>query len=453
MKGTHLTFLGGNETVTGSRHLIRSPGGSVLVDCGMFQGYKSQRLRNWEAPPFEPASIDAVLLTHAHLDHSGLLPRLHAQGFRGPVYATRATAALCDLLLRDAGRLQEEDARFAGKHGFSRHAQPLPLYTEEDAAAVLRQFRSVEYGHEFVAGGVACRFSHAGHLLGAASIAVRAGGSDVLFSGDLGRDTDPVVLPPDPPPAADLVVIESTYGDRLHPAVDPAAAIEDLARHAAARGAVMIVPSFAVGRAQALCLLLSRAMDAGRIPHMPLYLDSPMAIGATQAYERHPELHRLTRADLDAMHRRVTPLRTAAESKHVGTRSGPMIVVAASGMATGGRVLHHLKQRAPEPRNLIVLSGYQAGGTRGAALARGERLLRIHGEDVTVRAEVAQVDSLSAHADADGLMAWLRRAPRVPNHVHVVHGEPEAADALRKRIERELGCGASVARFGDSVRL
>jgi metallo-beta-lactamase family protein len=452
---TRLHFLGATGTVTGSRYLLDTGSHRVLIDCGLFQGYKPLRLRNWAAPPFDPASLDAVVLTHAHLDHSGYLPRLAKLGFKGPVYASRGTTALCGILLPDSGRLQEEDARFANMHGYSKHHPALPLYTEEDTRFALRQFRSVDFDHEFEAApGLAFRLQPAGHLLGAASVLARAvGDARVLFSGDLGRPCDPIMQPPAPPPAADLVVVESTYGDRRHASVPSDDELVPIITAVAERGGVTVIPTFAVGRAQSLLLILARLREQGRIPRIPVFLDSPMAIDATALYIQHRAEHRLDEAECRRMHDVATMVQTPRESRELLGRSGPMIVLAASGMATGGRVLHHLKAYAPDPRNAIVLSGYQAGGTRGAALARGETSLRIHGQVVPVNAEVHQLHTLSAHADADEVIGWLKQMPHAPREAFVTHGEPDAADALRRRLREELGWNATVPEFRDSVEL
>jgi metallo-beta-lactamase family protein len=451
----HLQFLGATGTVTGSRYLIDTGTHRVLIDCGLFQGYKQLRLRNWTPPPFDPASIDAVLLTHAHLDHSGYLPRLVKLGFRGVVHATHGTAELCGVLLPDSGRLQEEDAHFANQHGTSRHHPALPLYDEDDARVSLRRLVPMVFGQEFEpVPRLTCRLAPAGHLLGAASVHVQIrGGSSVLFSGDLGRAADPVMRAPAPPMAADRIVVESTYGNRRHAALPPHDELAPIINAVAHRGGVILIPTFAVGRAQSLLLVLRQLREAGRIARLPTFLDSPMAIDATVLYELHGDEHRLDAGAFGDLREMATLVRTPSESKALMQRSGPMIVLAASGMATGGRVLHHLKALAPEPRNAIVLAGYQAGGTRGAAIARGDTTVRIHGQPVPIRAEVHQLHSMSAHADGDELLDWLRAAPRPPREVFVTHGEPDAADALRLRIETEIGWNASVPDFRDRVAL
>ena len=447
-----LRFLGATGTVTGSRYLVEYGGARLLVDCGLFQGYKVLRERNRRPFPVPPASIDAVLLTHAHLDHSGYLPRLVRDGFRGPVWCTRATRDLCGLLLPDSGHLLEEDARFAALKGFSRHARPEPLYTEADARAALRHLRAVDFDADVaLPGGMRARWSVAGHILGAAQVTIDAGGRRLHFSGDVGRDRDALIPPPAPPPACDVLVCESTYGNRRHPDVDPEAELAEVVRRVAARGGVMVVPTVAVGRAQELMLHLARLQARGAIPRLPVHLDSPMAVDATELYRRHRDGHRLDDEECRRMFAIATFVDGVEQSKALDRLRGPRIILSASGMLTGGRVLHHVAAFAHDPRNAIVLSGYQAGGTRGAALLGGGRTLRVHGRDVAVHAEVVALRSFSAHADADELLAWLRRMPGAPAMTYVTHGEPDAADALRLRITRELGWNARVPDHGEEV--
>jgi metallo-beta-lactamase family protein len=453
--GFRLDFLGGTGTVTGSRYLLTASGHRLLVDCGLFQGYKPLRLRNWERFPVDPASIEAVVLTHAHLDHSGYLPLLARNGFRGPVFCTAPTAALARLLLEDSAHLLEEEAKYANRKGSSKHHPALPLYTLDDVQAVLRLLRVVDAGEAFApVPGVAATFHGAGHILGAASVRLEHDGTSIHFSGDLGRADDAVMHAPDRPADADLIVVESTYGDRLHAAHDAQVELGDAVARVAARGGVAVIPAFAVGRAQALLHLLNRLKAEGAIPRaLPIYLNSPMADQATQLYTRFPHAHRLSAADAHALRDTATVVTTAEQSKALNRHHGPMVIISASGMATGGRVIHHLVAFAPDPRNAILLAGFQAGGTRGAKLAAGEKSLRIFGEDIPVRAEVVQLAASSAHADADGLLAWLRAAPRPPKRVFVTHGEPEAADALRLRIERELQWPATVPDWLQGVDL
>ena len=454
MDELRLRFLGANATVTGSRTLVEWQGRRLLVDCGLFQGYKALRLKNWAPSPVPAKSIDAVLLTHAHLDHSGYLPRLVAQGFRGPVYCSAATQALCGVLLTDSGRLQEEEADFANRKGSSRHKPALPLYDEDAARAALRHLQPVRFGDDFEPlPGVQARLHPQGHLLGAAGIALQAGRASVYFSGDVGRPDDPVLPPPSPPPAADLLVVESTYGNRVHPPADTRAELAQVLRRVIARRGVVVVPAFAVGRAQAILFLITQLFESGEVPVVPLYLNSPMAAEVAALYLRFTNLHRLDPAALATMARHVRIVESPEESKALSRGQGPMIIVSASGMATGGRVLHHLTAFAPEARNAIVLSGFQAGGTRGAALANGARSLRIYGQDVQVGAEVVQLSAASGHADANELLAWMRQAPRPPKRVCVVHGEADAADTLRRRIERELHWPAHVPEFGEETSL
>jgi metallo-beta-lactamase family protein len=447
-----LTFLGATGTVTGSRYLVESGGRRTLVDCGLFQGLKQLRLRNWAPLPVAPASIDAVVLTHAHIDHTGYLPRLVAQGFRGAIHATAATTALCGLLLPDSGHLQEEEALFANRHRTSRHDPALPLYTEEQARAALTQFHSHDFGAPFEpVPGLHVHFHGAGHILGAASVQMVGERGSILFSGDLGRSDDLVMKPPAPPPAADVVVMESTYGNRLHERADTLLALAEVVNRTLARGGHVIVPAFAVGRAQLLLHALRLLKDAHRIPDVPVFLDSPMATDATALYQRHPELHRLDAQACAAMSNGVRIVNTPDESRALASLRYPAIIVSASGMATGGRVVHHIENFAPDPANTILFVGYQAAGTRGAALVGGAREIRMHGRWVPVRAEVAALEGLSSHADRDELLAWLGSLPHAPRRVFVTHGEPEAADSLRQAVSEHLHWPCEVPEYRDQV--
>jgi metallo-beta-lactamase family protein len=449
-----LTFLGAAGTVTGSKYLVEHEGRKLLVDCGLFQGYKPLRLLNWDPMPFDARTLDAVVLTHAHLDHSGALPLLVRQGFRGPVLATPSAIELCRLLLPDSGRIQEEDADYANRHRSSRHHPALPLYTEEDAERSLRRFEPLAFEQRAeIFPGVFATLRPAGHILGAASVELGVGDETVLFSGDLGRPDDPIMPAPAPIRQADHIVVESTYGDRLHDTANAEDALGEVVTRTAARGGIVVVPAFAVGRAQALLYMLYRLKRRGAIPDLPVFLNSPMAIDMTQIYHRHRAEHRLSPEECDGMCRVATVTPSVEASRALNDLRYPAVIVSASGMATGGRVLHHLKALAPDRRNTIVLAGYQAGGTRGARLQAGERSLRIFGEDVPVRAEVVSLRGLSAHADAAELMRWLATAPAPPRRVFVTHGEPGPADALRQRIERELGWPATVPLLGQGVEL
>ncbi|MBL8318450.1 MAG: MBL fold metallo-hydrolase [Burkholderiaceae bacterium] len=449
-----LTFLGAAGTVTGSKTLVTHERRQLLVDCGLFQGYKNLRVMNWDPFPFDPTKLDAVVLTHAHLDHSGALPLLVKRGFRGPVFATPSTIDVCGVLLPDSARIQQEDADYANRHKLSKHQPALPLYTEEDAARALRRLKPLplEQAGE-VAMGLQLRLRQAGHILGASSVELTAGGTTVLFSGDLGRPDDVLMRAPAPIVQADHVVIESTYGDRLHDTRDAEAALGDVIRRTATRGGIVVVPAFAVGRAQALLYAIYRLKSRGDIPALPVFLNSPMAIDMTAIYHRYRTEHRLTVEECSGMCKVAKMTRTVEESRALNALRYPAIIVSASGMATGGRVLHHLKALGPDRRNTIVLAGYQAGGTRGARLMGGERSIRIHGEDVTINAEVVSLPGMSAHADAAQLVQWLATAPQPLRGIYLNHGEPGPADALRQRIERELGWSATVPRLGQSVEV
>lgn len=449
-----LTFLGAAGTVTGSRYLLETEGARLLVDCGLFQGYKPLRLRNWAPFPVDPASIDAVVLTHAHLDHSGYLPRLVRAGFRGPVWCTPATHSLCSILLRDSGRLLEEEAGYANAVGSSKHHPAEPLYTEADALHCLSQFHETPFHEVFEpVSGVKARLRPDGHILGAAAVTLEHVQTRITFSGDLGRPSDPVMRAPMPPADSDWIVTESTYGDRLHPAVDLKQELGDALRRVLRRGGVAIIPAFAVGRAQLLLHVIAQLQTEGELPPAPVYLNSPMARDVTALYRQYPGQQSLSVPQLDAMHRNTRIVNTMEESKALNRHHGPMIIVSASGMLTGGRVLHHLIAFAGDSRNAILLCGYQAGGTRGATLAAGARTLRIYGQDVAINAEVIQLASASAHADADEILAWLRSAPRTPRKVFVTHGEPTAADTLRRRIEHELRWPAHTPEAGEQFDL
>jgi metallo-beta-lactamase family protein len=448
----HIRFLGGAGTVTGSKYLVEHEGQSVLVDCGLFQGYKQLRLRNRDPLPVLPNHIGAVLLTHAHLDHSGYLPVLANEGFKGKVWCTPGTRDLAQILLPDSGHIQEEDAAFANRKGFSKHAPALPLYTEAEAVRSLKLLRAVPMREAFAPlPGWTARFTGAGHILGAASLLLEVGGKRILFSGDLGRPDDALMLAPETPPGADAVVCESTYGDREHPVEDVVAELAPALQRVAARGGTAVVPVFAVGRAQALLHAIAEIKAAGQMPAgLPVYLDSPMAIHSTELLARHLGEHRLNAAQCRDLAGVARMVRTADESKAIALQHGPKVILAASGMATGGRVLHHLRQYLSDHRHMVVLTGYQAPGTRGASLANGATQLRMHGQDVPVRAEVVQLTSASAHADSNQLMAWLRAMPTAPRRVFVTHGDAEASDRLRFRIESELRWQALVPEHGST---
>ena len=449
-----LNFLGAAGTVTGSKYLVNAGGRRVLVDCGLFQGFKQLRLRNRAPLPFEPRALDAVILTHAHLDHSGYLPLLVKNGFAGPVYCSAATRELCEILLPDSGRLQEEDAAYANRRGFSKHRPALPLYTEDDARAALRRFQPVAFERDIELGkDLSFRFSPAGHILGAAMGTLRHAGTSILFSGDLGRSEDILMPPPAAARQADYLVVESTYGNRRHDPRDPRAELAEVFNRTFGRGGAVIVPAFAVGRAQALMYCIHLLKAEGAIPDVPVFLNSPMAVNVTRVFHNHRGEHRLTPEQCDGMCGAAHYVNSVDESKALNARQGPMIVIAGSGMATGGRVLHHLKAFAPNQRNTVLFTGFQAGGTRGAAMLNGADAVKIHGEYVPVRAEVASIANLSGHADYVEILDWLRRFPAPPRRVFVTHGEPAAADALRRHIEEELGLVVRVPEHSERVTL
>lgn len=451
-----LAFHGGAGTVTGSRFLLETAGQRLLIDCGLFQGLKELRLKNWDDPPFDPRSVDAVVLTHAHIDHSGWLPRLVKSGFRGPIYCTPATRDLAEILLYDAARLQEEDAEYANRKGFSKHHPALPLFDESDARAALRRIQVVEHGVWFDPAGLRVRFLNAGHILGSAFVEVHvsdaAGATSLVFSGDVGRYDAPLHPDPAPPPACDTLVMESTYGDRLHEPASLADEICDAFRRTFARGGIVLVPAFAVARAQIVTLLLRQYMDEGLLPQVPVHIDSPMAVDVTEIYGRYLGTHEVDAALGNGPRlfpRSVTYHRTIEESKRLNDLKGPRIIVSSSGMLTGGRVLHHLRRLLPDTRNLIVLVGYQAAGTRGRALQEGAKSLKMHGEFVPVRARCLSLDVLSAHADRDELLRWLHSGPALPQTTFLTHGEPDSTQALARRLHSE-GLEVIVPRLGDA---
>jgi len=456
-----LTFLGAAGTVTGSKHLLDLGDHRVLVDCGLFQGLKELRLRNWAALPFDAARIDAVVLTHAHLDHCGYLPRLVAQGFKGRIFCTPGTRELCTLVLPDSAHIQEEDARTANRHGYSKHTPALPLYTSLDAARTLTRLQPVGYNRPVpVVPGVDVEFINAGHLLGSAYARLHLGDKTMLFGGDLGRYGRPVLPDPSPIEKADVLLVESTYGDRVHgPNED--AKLAAIIGDTAARGGKLIVPAFAIGRTEEVIYWIKRLEEQGRIPVLPVYIDSPMAAGALQFYrervdELDPDLSQgsdgLKQVSIFAT-KRMTIVETVEQSKAVMHSPASAIVIAASGMATGGRVLHHLAAGLPDSRNTVMFVGFQGAGTRGRLLVDGAKQIKLLGQIVNVSAKIERLDSMSAHADASEILRWLQGFKQPPKMTFIVHGEPAAAEALEKKIQGELKWPTHIAKYLERVEL
>jgi metallo-beta-lactamase family protein len=450
-----LTFLGAVDGVTGSRHLVDTGERQILLDCGLFQGFKQQRERNWTFPQ-ALRGLDVVVLSHAHLDHSGWLPALVKHGFRGPIHASPATCDLAAVLLLDSAHLQEEDARRANRLGYSRHAKALPLYTKADARRAIAQFVPLPPGRELKIGASRVHLTPVGHLLGACAVRLEHRGTRLVFSGDVGRSEDLLMPPPLPPEAADVLLVESTYGNREHVAEDSAARLATIVRETIGRGGSVVMPAFAVGRAQALLLVLQRLRAGGHIPaELPIFLDSPMATEATTLYRQHGKLLRVKPRKLASLMDGVRIVADAAASMRLSAARFPRVIISASGMATGGRVLHHLKALASDERHAIVFAGFQVGGSRGARLVAGERETKIHGEYVPVRAAVHHLQGFSGHADRHELLQWLRgMRGEAPMRTFIVHGEADAADGLRQAIERELGWRqVRVPQFGEMVAL
>jgi metallo-beta-lactamase family protein len=459
-----IQFLGGAGTTTGSKHLITTDDARVLVDCGLFQGLKELRLRNWQPFPIGPHSIQSLILTHAHIDHSGYLPRFVKNGFAGPVYATAATCDLAAIMLRDSAHIQEEDARYANMKGFSKHKPALPLYTVADAEAALKLFKPCDYDKIYpLSKSLEFELREAGHILGSATAEVRINNRGqkirILFSGDLGRPNMPIIKDPEKVGSADYLVLESTYGNRLHPPDSIPDMLASLITSTIGRGGSVIVPSFAVGRTQTLLYLLRELLELKRIPKIPVYVDSPMAVDVTDVFAAHPEDHDLDMTDLmrhgrspfnfDGLHM----VRSVEESKKLNSMNYPAIIIASNGMATVGRILHHLARRLPDPKNTVLFVGYQAAGTRGRALIDGAKEVKIHGESVRVRASIVNASGLSAHADYREILEWLGGFSAPPKMTFIVHGEPDASAGLAERIKTTLNWPVHVARPMEEVSL
>ncbi|QIB66069.1 MBL fold metallo-hydrolase [Kineobactrum salinum] len=450
----NIVFLGGTETVTGSKFLVESGDTRILVDCGLFQGYKWLRERNWQTPPVDVDKLDAVVLTHAHLDHSGYIPRLYKAGYRGPVLTHHATRDLCSILLPDSGHIQEEDARFYARHKLGKHQQPEPLYDRKTAEDAMELFQTVEFHEQFEVGDLRIHLHPAGHILGAACVIIEAEGKRVCFSGDVGRPDDIMMFPPEPLPELDLLILESTYGNRRHAEADPWDQLAGIVKDTVANGGVLLIPSFAVGRAQVLQHLLATMMADKRIPTVPIYLDSPMAIDVSGIYHSHARHHRLSDSDCARMMRAVTYTHSVEESKALADISYPHIIIAGSGMITGGRILHHMKRLLANHRTTLLLTGYQAGGTRGARLMEGVDSVKIHGEYIPAKARVVMLDGLSGHGDCVDIAEWLKASDLKQGlPVKLVHGEPEAADNMRIYLQEHLDVQVDVAEYRSILRI
>ncbi|MBX7132312.1 MAG: MBL fold metallo-hydrolase [Fimbriimonadaceae bacterium] len=456
-----ITFLGAAQTVTGSRHMLRLGNKNVLIDCGLFQGGRELRDRNWQPFPFAPADIDQIILTHAHNDHIGYLPRLVANGYRGKIFATPGTIALCRIALPDSGRIQEEDARFANKHGYTNHKPALPLYTEKDAYEALKLMEPVHYYESRdIGGGYNWRYMPAGHILGSAFVEMYfPNGERILMSGDLGRYNTPIITDPTKVDFSEYLVIESTYGDRRHPTDKAEDILERVLREAWETGGTVIVPSFAIGRTQDLLYNIHCLQLEGRLPRIPVFIDSPMAASTTEVYRRIKEDH-----DSDmrlAIKEGEDPLqpdyleyiRDASQSKALNSRRGPMVIISGSGMASGGRVVHHLKHRLGDPSTIVLFTGFQAMGTLGRKIVDGNEVVEIHGMEVPVRAKIEKIGSLSAHADYQEMLDWLANFKTPPKMTFLVHGEPPAQEALQEKIESQLGWKTMIPAQGDSFEL
>jgi metallo-beta-lactamase family protein len=450
----NIIFLGGAETVTGSKFLIETKTTKILVDCGLFQGYKWLRRRNREPLPVDIASLDAVILTHAHLDHSGYVPVLYKNGFRGPVFAHHATVELCAILLADSGHLQEEEAHFLGRHKIGRHEKPEPLYNQEDAEACMELFQPIGYEQPITVGDIRFHIQSVGHILGAGSVILEAEGKRVGVSGDVGRLNDIFMNAPRPLPALDVLLLESTYGNRLHSDEDPYAELAEVINTTANNGGTVLIPSFAVGRAQVLQYMISRLIQEQRIPRLPVYLDSPMAIDVSEIYWNYPEQHKLTRDECYSIGQSTIYTRSVGASKDLMEQQYPHIIIAGSGMATGGRILHHFKRLLSDHRTTVLFAGFQAGGTRGAKMIAGMETVKIHGEWIPVKARVEGLDGLSAHADYGELEQWLNQSALEPGTgIHLVHGEPEASETMRDYLRQRTRFDVDVAGHNTILHL
>jgi metallo-beta-lactamase family protein len=449
-----LTFLGGAQTVTGSKYLVETKHHQLLIDCGLFQGLKSLRLKNWDALPIAPSALDAVLLTHAHIDHSGYIPLLVKNGFKGRIYCTQATFDLCKILLPDSGHLHEEDARRANKYHYSKHVPALPLYTQLDAELCLKQFCPIAFDEiNPISTEVNVQWQRAGHILGASIINVFAEQQHLIFSGDLGRTQDPIMCEPHQPTSCDTLIIESTYGNRLHTHENPYQILAETINHTAKNGGTILIPAFAVGRTQSLMYYLYQLKQQKKIPNLPIYLDSPMAINATHILQSHYHDHRLSPEQCRLICDSVTYVNSREESQALDEQKYSKIIISASGMITGGRILHHVKQYGPDEKSTIILTGFQAHGTRGARLLEQEKQLKIHGEMVPIRAQVISLSSTSAHADYQEILDWLSGFKTLPKNIFITHGELDAARALKTHIFKRFHIEAIIPSLFESFEL
>lgn len=443
-----ITFMGATETVTGSKYLLEVENKKIMVDCGLFQGLKELRLKNWENPPVKPSQVDAIILTHAHIDHTGYLPRFAKLGFKGKIYCTPATQELCEILLLDSAHLQEEEAERANLLGYSKHHPALPLYTREDAVNVLKQFQPLSFGKDKqLFPEFKFQFQHAGHILGASFIHIENNGTSLLFSGDMGRFNDAVMHRPAFIQSIDYLVLESTYGNRVHKPVDPIDELEEVINTTVNRGGTVIIPAFAVGRAQNIMYYIHRLKKENRIANIPVYLDSPMAVSASELFCKYHNEHHLSKDLARFVCDSIAYTESVEDSMALAHQHVPMIIISASGMIAGGRVLHHIKTFGGDPKNTILLSDYQAAGTRGAQILKGERKMKLLGEEVVINAQICSLSGASAHADQSEILNWLSHFTSPPRKIFLTHGEPESQRALADKIEEIYGWHVIIPRY------
>lgn len=450
-----LTFLGATHTVTGSKFLLSLNRRKVLIDCGLFQGLKELRLRNWASLPINPSEIDAVILTHAHIDHSGYLPLLMKNGFQGKIYSSLGTKDLCTILLPDCGHLQEEEAYYANRHGYSKHQPALPLYTKEDALKVLKLFKPLPFNESFnlLDNNLSFKFRHAGHIIGASFIEIEVGNKRLLFTGDMGRFQDPIMRSPEKILNTDYLILESTYGDRLHDKTDPLIKLKEVINNTVKRGGSVIIPAFAVGRAQCLLYYLYKLKEQKAIPDIPIFLDSPMAVDATRIFCQYKNEYRMTQDECYQIGKIATYVNTPENSKEIDKNRMPKIIISASGMVTGGRVLFHIKSYASESKNTILFTGYQAVETRGRRIIEGEREIKLLGQTVPILADIQVIDSISAHADYVEILNWLENFKKPPKKIFIVHGEQSSAVSLKNKIKERFGWDCELPEYLQTIQL